>query len=131
MTIKEKIEAILACNFSGFKDEYIETATNRIMEVIYNAPEGKPITLGEDYEISFGFQDFGRTYRDGMTWELYRITDFKPFIRIKPKEGGAFVNKIDLKMTNEQAIKIKQSINRVWNEDALAWHDKQSGGNKL
>ena len=34
MTNKENIKAILACNFSGFKDECIETATNRIMETV-------------------------------------------------------------------------------------------------
>lgn len=34
MTNKENIKAILACNFSGFKDEYIETATDRIMETV-------------------------------------------------------------------------------------------------
>ena len=34
MTTKENIKAILACNFSGFKDECIETATNRIMETV-------------------------------------------------------------------------------------------------
>lgn len=37
MTTKENIKAILNCNFSGFKDEYIETATNRIMEIIDDA----------------------------------------------------------------------------------------------
>lgn len=34
MTTKENIKAILSCNFSGFKDEHIETATNRIMETV-------------------------------------------------------------------------------------------------
>lgn len=34
MTIKENIKAILACNFWGFKDEYIELATKKIMEII-------------------------------------------------------------------------------------------------
>ena len=41
MTTKENIKAVLACNFSGFKDEIIESAANRIMELVDNAPTVK------------------------------------------------------------------------------------------
>lgn len=38
MTIRENIKAILKCNFPIVGNEYIEIATNRIMEIIDNAP---------------------------------------------------------------------------------------------
>ena len=41
LTTKENIRAILECNFAGFKDEYIEIALDRIMEIINDAPEFK------------------------------------------------------------------------------------------
>lgn len=44
MTIKENIKSILACNFSGFKDEYIETATDKIMGIINALPPGDLIS---------------------------------------------------------------------------------------
>ena len=37
LTTKENIRAILECNFAGFKDEYIENALDRIMEIIDDA----------------------------------------------------------------------------------------------
>lgn len=33
MTYKENIKAILECNFAGFKDEIINTACDRILEI--------------------------------------------------------------------------------------------------
>ena len=44
MTTRENIKAILECNFSGFRDEYIEFATNKIMEIIDKRQPGKWIT---------------------------------------------------------------------------------------
>lgn len=41
LSTKENIRAILECNFAGFKDEYIEIALDRIMEIIDDAPEFK------------------------------------------------------------------------------------------
>jgi hypothetical protein len=83
-------------------------------------------TLGEDCEISIGFQDFGESGRDPMTWEEYRIVNFKPFITIKPKYP--IYSDVVVRMTKEQALKLKQALDQVWSEDALEWHDKQSGG---
>ena len=44
MTIRENIKAILDCNFSIVGDEYIEIATNRIMNIIDNASGWIPVS---------------------------------------------------------------------------------------
>lgn len=52
MTIKENIKDILECNFSGFKDMYIEAATTNIMELF-----GEDIPkMPSDKEL-YGFLD--------------------------------------------------------------------------
>lgn len=65
MSNKENIKEILNSNFSGFKDEIIETAANRIMEIIENnltvETKTTAVVISDDFghEIK-GFYDKGR-----------------------------------------------------------------------
>lgn len=53
LSTKENIRAILECNFAGFKDEYIEIALNRIMEII---DEANDIQYAYDQGFKNGYE---------------------------------------------------------------------------
>ena len=83
MTYKENIKAILECNFTGFKDEIIDTACDRIIEI-------KP------YD-TFGYRGDIKDYLEQTNTILITKDAFE-----KLKEIANVFDKIKQKEQNEQ-----------------------------
>lgn len=119
MTDKENIKAILECYFTGFKEEIIDSACNRILE---QEPYGKDINVPATDCISR--QAVKELFQEACEMEMYDFLGIDDIPSVTPQESVLDKMRTEVKALPNANPSYSGYIDVVDREDVLEIIDK-------